>query len=49
MLETTRLTLRPASREEMEALMTAQEDPAMRAAYREMLDGCLKHPAQWLW
>ena len=49
MVETMRLTLHPASREEMEALMTAQEDPAMRAAYREMLDGCLKHPAQWLW
>ena len=49
MLETTRLTLRPASREEMEALMAAQEDPDLRAAYGEMLDGCLTHPEQWCW
>ena len=49
MLETERLTLRPASRAEMEALMTAQKDPDMRAAYGEMLDGCLNHPEQWRW
>ena len=49
MVETMRLTLHPASREEMEALMTAQEDPAMRAAYGEMPDGCLAHPEQWRW
>ena len=49
MLETTRLTLCPATREEIEALMAAQEDPDMRTAYGEMLAGCLAHPEQWLW
>ena len=49
MLTTERLTLRPASRAEMETLMTTQEDPDLRAAYGEMLDGCLAHPEQWLW
>ena len=39
MLTTERLTLRPASRAEMETLMTTQEDPDLRAAYGEMLDG----------
>lgn len=48
MLHTERLTLRPASREEMEALIAIQEDPDLRAAYGEMLDGCLAHPEQWL-
>ncbi|MGN0746787.1 MAG: GNAT family N-acetyltransferase [Aristaeellaceae bacterium] len=49
MLNTERLSLRPASREETEALIAAQEEPGLRAAYREMLDGCLAHPEQWLW
>lgn len=49
MLHTERLTLRPASRKEMEALIAAQEDPNLRVAYGEMPDGCLAHPEQWRW
>lgn len=49
MIETQRLTIRLASREEMEAIIASQTDPALRAAYTEMLEGCLAHPAQWEW
>lgn len=49
MLDTKRLALRPASQAEMEALIADQENPAMRAAYGEIPDGCLAHPEQWCW
>lgn len=49
MIETQRLTIRLASREEMEAVIASQTAPALQAAYTEMLEGCLAHPAQWEW
>ena len=33
----------------MERSIVAEKDDELRKAYREMLDGCLAHPAQWNW
>ena len=49
MIQTERLRLYPASREQMEVAAAAERDDELRAAYRQMLDGCLRHPAQWDW
>ena len=49
MIETNRLKLYPASREQMEAFIAARSADDLRAAYREMLEGCLVHPDQWEW
>ena len=48
-IETKRLALYPASREQMEALIAAERDADLKAAYMEMLDGCLRCPALWDW
>ena len=49
MIETNRLRIYPASREQMEAFIAAQTDEILKAAYTEMLAGCLAHPGQWEW
>ena len=49
MIETKRLKIYPASREQMEAYIAAETDAELKKAYTEMLDGCLKHPDQWHW
>ncbi|MBQ0038720.1 MAG: GNAT family N-acetyltransferase [Clostridiales bacterium] len=49
MIETNRLKLYAASREQMEAFIAAQSVDVLKAAYTEMLDGCLAHPDQWAW
>ena len=49
MIETTRLKIYPISADELKARTEAQTDPILQAAYREMLDGCLKHPEQFNW
>ncbi len=49
MIETKRLKIYMASEEQMEALIAAQSDPVLKAAYTEMLDGCLAHPDEWAW
>lgn len=48
MMETNRLKIYAASREQMEALIAESED-VLRAAYTEMLNGCLAHPDRWEW
>ncbi len=48
-LETARLRVFPAEDREMEALVSRQTDPALRQAYAEMLEGCLRDPANRLW
>ncbi len=48
-IETNRLILYPASREQMEAFIAVQSMDVLKAAYTEMLDGCLAHPDQWEW
>ena len=49
MIETNRLKLYAASREQMETFIAAQSVDVLKAAYTEMLDGCLSHPEQWAW
>ena len=49
MLNTERLHIYPASREQMEAMIAAEQDEELKKAYSEMLDGCLRVPAQWDW
>ena len=49
MIETKRLKLYAASKEQMEAFIAAQLVDVLKAAYTEMLDGCLAHPEQWEW
>ena len=49
MIETNRLKIYAASKEQMEAFIAAQSDEILKTAYTEMLDGCLMHPEQWEW
>ncbi len=49
MMETDRLRLYPASREQMETMIASEQDGELKKAYSEMLDGCLRHPEQWGW
>lgn len=49
MIETERLRLYPAAREQMEAVIAAEPDEELKAAYAEMLAGCLAHTDQWAW
>lgn len=49
LIETNRLKLYPATRAQMEAVISAEAAPELQKAYREMLEGCLRHPDQWEW
>lgn len=48
-LETDNLRIRTASREEMLEIIEQQTEDILRAAYEEMLQGCLDHPEEWDW
>ena len=49
MLNTERLRIYPASREQMEAMIASEQDAELKKAYSEMLEGCLRRPDQWDW
>ena len=49
MLNTDRLRIYPASREQMEAMIASEQEEELKKAYDEMLEGCLRHPDQWDW
>ena len=49
MIETNRLKIYPAAREQMEAFIAAETDAELKKAYTEMLEGCIQHPDQWEW
>ncbi len=49
MLNTERLRIYPASREQMETMIASEQDAKLQKAYSEMLEGCLRHPDQWDW
>ena len=49
MLETKRLKIHIAVREEMERFIETQTDADLIQAYKEMLQGCIDHPDQWAW
>ncbi len=48
-IETPRLRITVATKEEMETLLCSQTDPELIKAYGEMLRGYLDHPDQWEW
>ena len=49
MIETKRLKIYMASKEQMEAFIATQSDDVLKAAYMEMLEGAINHPNQWEW
>ena len=49
MTETERIRSYPASREQMERMIDAEQDGDLKKAYREMLEGSLSHPKDWEW
>ncbi len=49
MIKTKRVTIYPASNEEMESLISNQTVPDLKEAYQEMLDGCRKYPDKREW
>lgn len=49
MIETKRLKIYAVSKEQMEAFIAAQSVDVLKAAYTEMLNGCLAHPDMWEW
>ena len=49
MIETKRLRIYPAVREQMEASIAAETDAELKKAYTQMLEGCLRNPDQWEW
>ena len=49
MIETNRLKIYPASKEQMDVFIAAQSVDVLKKAYTEMLNGCLAHPDQWEW
>lgn len=48
-METERLIIRVSARGEMESFIGLQTDEILKAAFSEMLDGCLKHPDEREW
>lgn len=48
-LKSKRLILRPMTNEELTVLMNNTSDEELKAAYGEMLDGCISHPTERLW
>ena len=49
MLETRRLKIYVASQDIMEQFIETQTIDVLKAAYTEMLNGCLRHRDQWEW
>ncbi len=49
MIETKRLKIYAASQNEMEQFIGSQTADALKRAYTEMLNGCIRNPEQWEW
>ncbi len=48
-METRRLFIYPASREQMETAIANERDEDLKTAYGQMLDGCQREPEKWAW
>ena len=48
-METEHLKIYPATQDQMKAMIAAEVDEGLKAAYTEMLEGCLQNPDQWDW
>ena len=49
MIETKNLKIYVASQDEMEKFIESQTNDVLKAAYTEMLNGCIENPEQWEW
>ena len=49
MIETENLKIYAASQNEMEKFIELQTNEVLKAAYTEMLNGCIENPEQWEW
>ena len=49
MIESNRLRIYAASQNMMEEFIAKQTNDILKAAYTEMLNGCVSHPEQWEW
>ena len=49
MIETKRIKMYPASREQMKKIIAAETSEELKVAYSEMLEGCLQHMDEWEW
>lgn len=49
MIETNRLKIYAASKEQMVSFIASQSVPELKAAYTEMLNGSLSNPDMWEW
>ena len=49
MIETENLKIYVASQNEMENFIELQTNEVLKAAYTEMLNGCIENPEQWEW
>ena len=49
MIKTKRLNIYPASDEQMQYKIAEENIPELKAAYQEMLDGCVAHPYEREW
>ena len=47
MIKTNRIKIYPATRMEMEIQIASEKDEELKAAYSEMLEGCMLHPDEW--
>lgn len=48
-IKANRINIYPATRIEMELQIVSEKDDELRAAYLEMLEGCILHPDEWEW
>lgn len=48
-VESERLILYPLNNEEMKAMIEKENEPEMKQAYTEMLEGCLSNPTERMW
>ncbi len=49
MIESKRVKIYPANKEQMENQIVAEKDPELKKTYKEMLQGCIDHPDLWDW
>ena len=49
MIESERIRMYPARREQMEKCISSETVEELKKAYGKMLEGCLAHPDQWDW